>query len=123
MSEHTRIKLNRSCKRPKYRETRNCKKHYKRGSCKVSFWIDNYTDISISYLVRYLQSNIGKPYNKVYSKLVNKVKSSHIPVFMLNRALKVLIVNKKEYSLFHPSFYITNGILNINRVKNKKKNI
>lgn len=112
MSEHTRFKLKRSYSRPRYRESRNSKRYYARGNSKYDPWTDSYAEIPITTLLRYLTSNIGRPYDKVYSDLVKKLKVSHIPTHMVNHWLDSLFHHKGEdYYSFNP-FYVSNGILN-----------
>lgn len=120
MSEHIRIKLRCNCKKLKFRDTRHCKNFYPKG---YKSYDDYLAGLSATYVIRFLQSNIGKPYNEVYSKLVKKMKRSHIPIYFIKSILNLVIVDKKEDAIHRPSFYITNGILNINKVTNKKKSI
>lgn len=125
MSEHTRIKLRCKCKKPKFRDIRHCKNFYPKGSYKSydRYWADYdyWAKLSTTYVIRFLQSNVGIPYNKVYYKLINKMKKSHIPMYFIKDVLNLVIVGKKEDTIYKPSFYITNGILNINKVTSKKK--
>lgn len=116
MSEHTRIKLKRTYTRPKYRNSRHSKKPYKRGGQKGDPWTDSYAEIPVSHIIRYLQVNVGKPYDKVYSELVHKMRKSHIPVYKLNTILKSLMGKKGERTYWKPTFYLSNGILSINKV-------